>query len=162
MYVSESPSASVAVSIIDNAVSSSVDTDWMSATGASLLETVMITLSAGDESVPSLTISEKVRTVSVVTDGVVKVGDSAVVDDSEIPAGAVQRKVSVSPFGSDEPEPSSITGDDSLTVASGPALAVGELSGGGSSIKAITDVAVTRPYQQNSSLPGAPKSSALS
>ena len=60
MYVSESPSASVAVSVICNSVFSSVETDWSSAMGLSLTGTTAIDIVAGSLSaMPSFALKVK-------------------------------------------------------------------------------------------------------
>ena len=84
-----------------------------------ILEMVMSTVSATLSAVPSLTIREKVKVTGVfeVSVGAVKLGDAAVASDklTLVPAVWVQAKVSVSPSGSEEAEPSSETDTASFT-----------------------------------------------
>ena len=84
-----------------------------------MLEIVMSTVSATLSTVPSLTIREKVKVTGVfeVSVGAVNVGDTAAVSDklTLVPAVWVQAKVTVSPSGSDEAEPSRETDTASFT-----------------------------------------------
>ena len=84
-----------------------------------MLETVMSTVSATESTVPSLTVSWKVKVTGVleVSVGAVNVGDAAVALDSVTfgPAVCVHAKVNASPSGSDEPDPSSVTETASFT-----------------------------------------------
>ena len=84
-----------------------------------MLETVMSTVSATLSIVPSLTIREKVKVTGVfeVSVGAVNVGDVADAFESVtfVPAVCVHAKVSVSPSGSEEPDPSSVTETASFT-----------------------------------------------
>ena len=83
------------------------------------METVMSTVSATESTVPSLTVSWKVKVTGVfeVIVGAVNVGDAAVASDklTLVPAVWVQAKVTVSPSGSDEAEPSRETDTASFT-----------------------------------------------
>ena len=89
----------------------------------------MLTVSAVLLKSPSFTTSENVSRVSAVMDGPVNVGFCAVASDSVIvgPAVCVHEYVMVSPFGSNEPLPSSVTSICSLGVWSGPASAIGAI-----------------------------------
>ena len=84
-----------------------------------MLETVMSTVSATESTVPSLTVSWKVKVTGVleVSVGAVKLGAAAVASDrlTLAPAVCVQAKVSVSPSGSEEAEPSRETDTASFT-----------------------------------------------
>ena len=84
-----------------------------------MLEIVMSTVSVTLSTVPSLTIREKVKVTGVfeVSVGAVKLGEAAVASDklTLVPAVCVQAKVSVSPSGSEEAEPSSETDTASFT-----------------------------------------------
>ena len=72
-----------------------------------MLEIVMSTVSATESTVPSLTVSWKVKVTGVleVSVGAVNVGEAAVALDSVtfVPAVCVHAKVNASPSGSDEP-----------------------------------------------------------
>ena len=84
-----------------------------------MLEIVMSTVSATLSTVPSFTMSWTVKVTGVfeVSVGAVKLGDAAVASDklTLVPAVWVQAKVTVSPSGSDEPDPSSVTETASFT-----------------------------------------------
>ena len=84
-----------------------------------MLEIVMSTVSATLSTVPSLTIREKVKVTGVfeVSVGAVKLGEAAAASDklTLVPAVWVQAKVTVSPSGSDEAEPSRETDTASFT-----------------------------------------------
>ena len=84
-------------------------------TVSSELLIVMITVSGCDGALLiSVTTSVNVRSVGVVTNGVVNVGEASVGSDSG--SGPVHANVSGSPSGSDEPVPSSKTNTSSPTV----------------------------------------------
>ena len=84
-----------------------------------MLETVMSTVSATLSIVPSVTTSSKVRVTGALLEsvGAVNVGEAAAASDklTLVPAVCVQAKVSVSPSGSEEAEPSSVTETASFT-----------------------------------------------
>ena len=84
-----------------------------------ILEMVMSTVSATLSTVPSLTIREKVKVTGVfeVSVGAVKLGEAADAFESVtfVPAVCVHAKVSVSPSGSEEAEPSRETDTASFT-----------------------------------------------
>ena len=79
----------------------------------------MSTVSATESTVPSLTVSWKVKVTGVleVSVGAVNVGDAAVASDklTLVPAVCVQAKVTVSPSGSEDPDPSRLTETASFT-----------------------------------------------
>ena len=84
-----------------------------------MLETVMSTVSATLSTVPSFTMSWKVKVTGALLEsvGAVKLGEAAVASDklTLVPAVCVQAKVTVSPSGSDEAEPSRETDTASFT-----------------------------------------------
>ena len=83
------------------------------------METVMSTVSATESTVPSLTTNSNVSVTGVfdASVGAVNVGDVADAFESVtfVPAVCVHAKVSVSPSGSEEPDPSSVTETASFT-----------------------------------------------
>ena len=98
-----------------------------SAVGAPLTCPTVTVTSSVALSEPSLTVNRNVSAVLTVTSGAVNVGDAALVLLSVTvgPAVCVQAWLTLSPSGSELPEPSSVTVAPSSTVWSGPAAAVG-------------------------------------
>ena len=96
--------------------------------GALYARTVTVTVSLADRPPESVTVNRNVRTASVVTCGVVKVG-VAVLAPLRVTLGdppvCVHAKVSAPPSGSVLPPPSSVTDPPSSTVRWVPALASG-------------------------------------
>ena len=84
-----------------------------------MLEIVMSTVSATLSTVPSFTMSWKVKVTGALLErvGAVKLGEAAAAFESVtfVPAVCVHAKVSVSPSGSEEPDPSSVTETASFT-----------------------------------------------
>ena len=83
------------------------------------METVMSTVSATLSTVPSFTMSWKVKVTGALLErvGAVKLGEAAAASDklTLVPAVCVQAKVTVSPSGSDEADPSRETDTASFT-----------------------------------------------
>ena len=84
-----------------------------------ILEIVMSTVSATLSTVPSFTMSWKVKVTGALLErvGAVKLGEAAAASDklTLVPAVCVHAKVNASPSGSEDPDPSRLTETASFT-----------------------------------------------